>query len=148
MRAKHLASAVLLTLTIAGCAASQGQRGDDLAASLADLRANPEKRLTAEVACERAFSRRVRDFPFQAFAAGLLDVAEKTGDRAFCAGLIEAIIAGDLGQSDLDAFKTPGEVRGRAAVGTLLRAVLVAHERLTAQQAQKPPQAQSCGCGQ
>jgi hypothetical protein len=148
MRAKHLASAVLLTLTIAGCAASQDQRGDDLAASLADVRANPEKRLTAEVACERAFSRRGGDFPFQAFSAGLLDVAEKAGHRAFCAALIEAVIAGDLGQSELKAFKTPSEVRGRAAVGPLLRAVLVAHERLTAQQAQKPPQAQSCGCGQ
>jgi hypothetical protein len=148
MTAKHLASAILLTLTIAGCAASQDQRGNDLAATLADARANPEKRLTAEVACERAFTGRGGDFPFQAFSAGLLNVAEKTGDRAFCAGLVEAFIAGDLSQSELDAFKTPSEVRGRAAVGTLLRAVLVAHERLNAQQAQKPPQAQSCGCGQ
>jgi hypothetical protein len=139
---------VLLTLTIAGCAASQDQRGDDLAASLAGVRANPEKRLTAEIACERAFSRRGGDFPFQAFSAGLLNVAEKAGDRAFCAALIEAVGAGDLGPTELDAFRTPSDVRGRAAVGTLLRAILVAHERLSAQQAQKPPQAQSCGCGQ
>ena len=148
MRGKHLASAVLLTLTIAGCAASQDQRDDDLAAPLADARANPEKRPAAEAACERAFSRRGDDFPFQAFAAGMLDVAENAGDSAFCAALVEAVIAGDLSRDDVIAFQRPKEIRGMAPLGTLLRAVMDAHERLHAQQAQKPPQAQTCGCGQ
>src|SRR3546814_18568891 len=127
MRAKQLASAVVLTLAIAGCAASQDQRGDDFAATLADVRANPEKRLTAEDACERSFLGRGGAFPFQAFSAGLLNVAEKSGNHAFCAGLVQAVIAGELDQSELDAFRTPSDVRGRAAVVSLLRTVLVRH---------------------
>ncbi|HMA14847.1 MAG TPA: hypothetical protein VKP12_08695, partial [Kiloniellaceae bacterium] len=116
--------------------------------ALAEVRANPEQRLNAEASCERALSRQHSDFPFQAFAAGLLAVPEASGLRAFCASLVEAVIAGDLTAEDIADFQRPTEVRGRAPMGKLLRVVLEAHERLAAQQAQKPPQALSCGCGQ
>lgn len=137
-----------LALLLAACASSQGGRGDNLAEVLNDARAHPENRLADEVACERAMSARTGDFPYKTFFAGLLSVPEAEGGRAFCATLVEAVIAGDLSQADQNAFETPSEVRGHAAVGTLLRALMVAQERLYAQQAEKPPQAQSCGCGQ
>jgi hypothetical protein len=147
MSKTRLAAFVALSLVLGACAGSRGS-DNDLVATLADTHAHPEQRLDAEVACERAFSRRSGDFPFRAFSSGLLDVAEESGDRAFCTALVEAVIAGDLGRDDLRAFQRPMEIRGKAPLGKLLRAVIAAHERLHAAQAQKPPQAQSCGCGQ
>lgn len=145
---RHIATAVVLALTLVACAGAEQRRDGDLAAALDAARDDPRKRLAAEVGCEHAFSLRGENFPFQAFAAGLLDVSESAATRAFCAGLIEAAIAGDLSQEDLKAFRHPSGIRGSAPVGTLLRAVVEAHERLQAQQAQRPPQALSCGCGQ
>lgn len=148
-KAMQFATAIALCIGVGACAGSQGT-GNDLVDALADARANPERRLNAEISCERAVSRRGGDseFPFDAFSAGLLAVPEASGLRAFCAGLIEAVIAGDLTDDDLAAFQRRKESRGSAPVGTLLRAVIEAHERLSAMQAQKPPQALSCGCGQ
>ena len=56
--------------------------------------------------------------------------------------------AGDLSQQEWEAFQRPKQVRGKAPLGTLLRELMVAHERLYAQQAQRPLQAKSCSCGQ
>lgn len=146
MRAARFATAAALCIGLGACAGPQGS-GNDLVDVLADAQTNPERRLNAEVACERALSRRGGDFPFQAFSAGLLAVPEASGHRAFCAGLVEAVIAGDLTEDDLAHFQHPRESRGGAPVGMLLRAVLEAHERLSALQAQRSPQALSCGCG-
>src|SRR5690606_4956642 len=120
---------------------------DALPISLTEVRAHPEQRLNAEVSCERAISRRSTGFPVQAFSAGLLAVPEAQALRAFCAGLVEAVIAGALTEDDLAAFQRPRQSRSSAPVGKPLRSVLEAHERLIAQQAQRPPQALSCGCG-
>lgn len=147
MIAARFATAVALCIGLGACAASQGS-GNDLVDALADAQADPERRLNAEVSCERALSRRGGDFPFQAFSAGLLAVPEARGYGAFCAALVEAVIAGGLTEDDLAAFQRPKESRGSAPVGNLLRAVIEAHERLSALEAQRPPQAQSCGCGQ
>lgn len=148
MRPAGIATAVVLVLTLVACASSQDRGGNNLAATLADVHENPQKRVSAEGACERALAGRGGGFPFQSFAAGLLEVSESAATRAFCAGVVEAVISGDLSQEDLRAFQRPGEIRGRAPLGTLLRAVVGANERLQAQHAQKQPQALACGCGQ
>lgn len=147
MKGTTFATAIALCIGLGACAGSQGS-GNELVDALADAQSKPERRLNAEVSCGQALSRRAGDFPAQAFFAGLLAVPEASGLRAFCAALVEAVIAGDLTDGDLTAFQHRTESRGSAPVGTLLRAVIEAHERLSAQQAQKPPQALSCGCGQ
>lgn len=147
MKAAPFITSLALCIGLGACAGSQGS-GNNLVDALADARAHPERRLNAEVSCERTLSTRNSGFPFQAFSAGLLGVPEANGLGAFCAALVEAVIAGDLTDSDIAAFQRPRESRGSAPVGTLLRAVLEAHERLSALQAQKPPQALPCGCGQ
>ncbi|HEY9536138.1 MAG TPA: hypothetical protein VIS03_00990 [Kiloniellaceae bacterium] len=147
MRQGSRFAAVAFALLLAGCASSGGRSGDR-AAVLDDARAHPENRLADAVACELTLASRSGEFPFAPFFAGLLDVPEAEGSRKFCAALIEAVIAGDFSQADQNAFQTPSDVRGRGPVGALLRTVLIAHERLGAQQAERPPQAQSCGCGQ
>jgi hypothetical protein len=139
---------VVLAAAIAGCAASQSYRGGSLPDILSDVRAHPESRLKAEVGCERSIARPQSDFPYRSFFAGVFDVPEAEGARAFCAALVEAVIADDLTERDVAVFRRPQELRGKAPLGTFLRALMVAHERLYAQQAQRPPQAQSCGCGQ
>jgi hypothetical protein len=145
---RYIATAVVLALTLVACTGAEQRQEGDLAAALHAARDDPSKRLAAEVGCERAFSPRGGSSSFPAFAAGLLDVSESAATRAFCAGLIEAAISGDLSQEDLRAFRRPSEIRGNALLGNLLRAVVGAHERLSAQHAQVPPQALSCGCGQ
>jgi hypothetical protein len=145
---RFITTAVVLALTLVACTGAEQRQEGDLAAALDAARDDPRKRLAAEVGCEHAFSLRGGSFPFQAFAAGLLDVSESAATRAFCAGLIEAAVSGDLNQEDLSVFRRPSEIRGDAPLGTLLRAVVEAHERLSAQHAQVPPQALSCGCGQ
>jgi len=142
------AAAVLLALLLAGCASPDGGRRGTLEEVLDDARAHPENRLAYEIECERVMDESTGSFPYRTFFAGLLAVPESQGGGAFCAALIEAAIAGDFSQADQKAFGVPSEVRGRGPVGALLRAVLEAHERLYATQAQKPPQALSCGCGQ
>src|SRR3546814_5545007 len=90
---------------------------------------------------------RISDLSSDVFTSDL-DVPEAEGSRKFCAALIEAVIAGDFSQADQNAFQTPSDVRGRGPVGALLRTVLIAHERLGAQQAERPPQAHSFVSGQ
>ena len=143
---------VLLALLIAtsGCATSNGdsQSSSSLPMVLEELRAHPEKRRVAEAACERSIADNTGDFPINLFFGGLLDVPAHKANGAFCAAIVEAVIAGDLTRSDLSAFELPSAVRGKEPLGTLLRKLMIAHERLYAQQAKRPPQAQSCGCGQ
>ena len=146
MRSACWVTAAFLAVLLAGCAS--GGHSGNLADVLNDARAHPENRLADEVACERAMNAHTGDFAYKAFFAGLLSVPEAEGGRAFCSAIVEAVIAGDLSQAEQDAFRTPSEVRGRAPVGALLRAVMDAHERLHAQQAQRPPQTQSCSCGE
>ena len=142
------AIAIVVAPLLAGCASSQGGRSGSLPEILNDARAHPESRLANAVACERFIAARPSDFPYRSFFAGLFNVAEESGGRAFCAALIEAVIAGDLSQQEWEAFQRPKQVRGKAPLGTLLRELMVAHERLYAQQAQRPLQAKSCSCGQ
>lgn len=141
-------AAILLALVLAGCASADGGRKDTLEEVLNDARAHPEKRLAYEIECERVMDNSTGNFPYRTFFAGLLAVPESRGGGAFCAALIEAAIAGDFSEADQKAFGVPSEIRGRGPVGALLHVVLEAHERLYATQAQKPPQALSCGCGQ
>ena len=138
MSAPSYKGAFLLTLALllGACAAPQsGARSSSLAEVLRSARAHPELR-TANVAdCEAAIARKPGDFPYKAFFAGLLGVAEKSGGQAFCAALIEAVIAGDLSQEEQDAFKKPKAIRGRGPAGVLLRELMIAHERLAGRQA-------------
>lgn len=147
-------SAFLLALliSVAGCTTSDGGArrvsSSHLPKILDEVRETPGKRLSGEAACERSITARPSDFPFKLFFAGLFNVPEESAAQSFCAAIIEAVIAGDLTKSDIDVFKKPSALRGKGPLGTLLRELMVAHERLYAQQAQRPPQAQSCGCGQ
>lgn len=148
-RVAVLAVAAAFCGLVAGCASPQGGgQSARLPDILNDVRQHPEQRLAGEVRCERYIADNQGDIPVKALFAGLLDVPEASGNQAFCAALIEAAIAGDFTRKDQDTFLKPKEIRGRKPVGALLRALIVAHERLYAQQAQQPPQAQSCGCGQ
>jgi len=52
--------------------------------------------------------------------------------------LVEAVISGGLSQADMDALRTPKEVRGKTPLGVFLRELLLAHERLKGQQAKSP----------
>lgn len=137
-----------VTASLAACAAPPSGRSADLMDILNYARAHPEERLAMEVACQDSLVRRAGDFPYEALFAGLFDVPRGSGGVTFCAALIESVVSGDLSQSEQDVFSRPRAVRGLAPVGSLFRTLLIAHERLAAQQAQRPPQAQSCGCGQ
>ena len=138
----NAAVVLLATPMLTGCASSQDSGRDaSLPEVLSDARAHPENRMESAAGCERAIDGKRSDFPYKAFFAGLFDVSEDAGGRAFCAAIIEAVTSGKLTERDLRAFQRPVEVRGKAPLGTLLRKVLEAHERLKAQQAQKPPQA-------
>jgi len=148
VRVPRTAAAALALLLLSACAGAAGPRSDRLPDILNHARAFPEHRLADEVACTRSLTRGDGNFPFESVFAGLFDVPEASATGAFCAALIDAVIAGDFSKSDQDAFSMPSQVRGKAPLGKLLRAVVEAHERLQAQQAQKPPQALSCGCGQ
>lgn len=147
-------AALLLAGLLAACATAPdgGRSAASLPEILDDARQHPQNRPANVAACESWVADNSggfpQGFPYAAFFAGLFDVPQAAGGQAFCAALIEAAIAGDFSRRDQDAFRLPQEVRGRKPVGALLRALMVAHERLYAQQAQKPPQAQSCGCGQ
>lgn len=139
---------IALAAAVAGCAAPQGYRGGSLPDIVSDVRAHSENRLRAEVDCERSIAPLQSDFPHRSLFAGVFDVPEADSARTFCAALVEAVIAGDIEERDVAAFRRPQEVRGKAPLGAFLRALMVAHERLYAQHAKKAPQAQSCGCGQ
>lgn len=136
------------TVALAACGTPPNGQNADLSEILNYARAHPEDRLAMEVACQDSLARWASDFPYEALFAGLFEVPSGSGGRAFCAALLEAGIAGDLSQQEQDVFTRPGSVRGLAPVGSLFRTLLIAHERLAAQQAERPPQAQSCGCGQ
>lgn len=142
------AVAGLAVLLLAGCAGEAGPRSDRLPDILDHARAFPEHRLADEIACVKSVTRGENDFPFEAVFAGLFDVPQASAAEAFCAALVDATIAGDFSKADQNAFSVPSEVRGKAPLGNLLRALMIARERLQAQQAQRPPQALSCGCGQ
>jgi hypothetical protein len=148
VRVPRRIAAALAVLLLSGCAGAAGPRSDRLPDILNHARAFPEHRLADEVACTRSLTRGDDNFPFEAVFAGLFDVPEASATGAFCAALIDAVIVGDFSKADQDAFSVPSEVRGKAPLGKLLRAVVEAHERLSAQHAQLPPQALSCGCGQ
>ena len=137
---------LILTIALTGCATpdggSQSVNSRHLPTILEEVRAHPEKRQGGEAACERSISDWSGDFPVNLFFAGLFDVPAPAGEEAFCAAIIEAVIAGDLSKSELDAFKKPSALRGKEPLGNLLRKLIVAHERLSTQQAL------SCDCGQ
>jgi hypothetical protein len=153
-RSASVLAALLLGGALAACSTPQNSsqqsssRTPRLPEIIRDARQYPENRPSHVAACERAIGPDKGDFPYGAFFAGLFDVPEAVGGEVFCAALIEAVVAGDITQQDLDTFKLPKEARGKEPLGALLRALMVARERLYAQQAQRPPQAQSCGCGQ
>jgi hypothetical protein len=121
---------LVLGTVLAGCAAPQAGRSGSLPEILSDVRQHPQNRLVSEVDCDRAMASRSGNFPYKAFFSGLFDVAEESGGRVFCASLVEAVIAGDLTESDLQAFGQRREERGFSALGDLLRKLLIAHERL------------------
>ncbi|GAB4375936.1 MAG: hypothetical protein Kow00114_39360 [Kiloniellaceae bacterium] len=150
----RVAAATLLALTLAlsACASPDGSpreiRSTHLPTILEQVRDHPERRETGTAACQRSLAANGSDPYIDRFLGGLLDVPADRATGEFCATLIEAVIAGDLTRTDIDAFKKPTALRGMGPIGKLMRALIAAQERLYAQQAQKPPQAQSCGCGQ
>jgi hypothetical protein len=140
-------SAVLLGLAVflAGCAAApaSGSRAapGGLPGILEAVRENPEDRLAAQVACQLSLGQRSTAFAYRAFFAGFFDVPEQSARTVFCAAIVEAVIADELTRADIEAFGTPVEQRGRAPLGTLLRKLIDAHERLQSQEV-RVPQAQ------
>ena len=131
------ASVILVAaLLLASCTSAQNRGRDvSLPEILSDARAHPENRVESTTACEHAIDGRSIVFPYMSFFSGLFDVSEENGGQAFCAALIEAVVTGELTEQNLRAFQRPSAVRGKAPLGTLLRKVLEAHERLKAQQA-------------
>ncbi|MGF1592985.1 MAG: hypothetical protein ACFCUW_06885 [Kiloniellaceae bacterium] len=136
---------VLLGLVafLAGCAAAPGTAppapSGGLAGILEAVRESPEDRLAAQVACQLSLGQRSDAFAYRGFFAGFFDLPEEDTRAAFCAAIVEAVIADDLTRADLAAFAVPAEQRGRAPLGTLLRKLIDAHERLHSQEAGVPP---------
>jgi hypothetical protein len=124
-------------LLLAGCATPQSQPASNLPSVLSDVRKHPEKRLAGEAACLWSLANNASDFEFAPFISGFLDTPEADSGSALCAAIIEAVVAGDLTAADLDAFQSRKEARREAAVGTLLRKLIEAHERLQEQQGQQ-----------
>jgi hypothetical protein len=137
-------SAVLLGLAVflAGCAAApdSGSRAapGGLLGILEAVRDNPEDRLAAQVACQLSLGQRSTAFDYLPFFAGFFAVPEESARAAFCASIVEAVIADELTRADLEAFSVPAEQRGRAPLGTLLRKLIDAHERLQSQEVRVP----------
>lgn len=128
-------SALLATSLLSGCAGGGTSGGENpLVEALYHVKDHPEDRDFAAAWCEASLGQRRDDFPIGAFFAGMLDVPEAAGGQAFCAALVEAVIGGDLQDEDIAVFSQAQEVRSHAAAGTLLRALLVAHERLKTQE--------------
>jgi hypothetical protein len=126
--------------------ASAGEESE-LLHVLKDVERNPGHRGVANAYCQVRYAKVDADFPFSPLIEGLLEVPETSTAEIFCLTMVESVAAGELTGSDLiDSQATSPE--GLVAMGELMRGLLIAHERLYAHQAQKPPQAQSCGCGQ
>ncbi len=149
-----LPAALLAALILAGCAAPQdggtqnGARAggnEGLRSVLQDVRNHPENRAASEVYCLLSITQGDSDFPYQLFFAGLFSVDREDGTRAFCAAMVEAVIAGELTEADLAPFDRPSSVRGKEPLGTLLRKLMVAHLRLETQEAAAPPPTTSTG---
>jgi len=114
---------------------------------LKDVERNPGHRIMADAYCQVRYGKLDAEFGLSPLIVGLLEVPESNAAEVYCRALVEAVAAGELTGSDLtDAQATTPE--GLVAMGEVMRGLLVAHERLYAQQVQKPPQAQFCGCGQ
>ncbi len=149
--AKKFNSAALLfamLVALAGCASSEGGRGSNsagLPGILEDARRNPEGRIANEAACLDSITQGSTDFDFEAFFAGLFFVSKENGGQAFCAALIDAVIADELTEADLRAFRKPAEIRGKGPLGLMLRKLMVAHLRLSSQQAKMPPDEAAVG---
>lgn len=131
-----------LAAFLAGCAATpdSGSRApaSGLLGILEAVRENPEDRLAAQVACQLSLGQRSVAFSYRAFFAGFFAVPEENARTAFCAAIVESVIADELTRADLEAFSVPAEQRGRAPLGTLLRKLIDAHERLHSQEARIP----------
>lgn len=114
---------------------------------LRDVERNPGHRNVADAYCQVRYGKLDADLSFSLLIEGLLEVPETNTAEVFCLTMVESVAAGELTGSDLiDSQATsPG---GLVAMGELMRGLLIAHERLHAQQAQRPPQAQSCSCGE
>jgi hypothetical protein len=139
---RGLPAAILLTcaIVLSACATTPdtGQAGAQggLPGVLEEVRRNPEDRTAGESYCRLALAQRTNAFPYGAFFGGLFAVPAAQGDRAFCAALVEAVIADELTEADLAVFKD--RKRSKAPLGTLLRKLMVAHLRLSTQQAALP----------
>lgn len=126
---------LMIAVLLPACAGGTSVQSTDLPGILSEVRGQPQKRASAEASCARAIARGPDDFPYKQFFAGVFDVPAEQGGQAFCASIVEAVIADELTRGDLNAFRKPAEVRGKAPLGTLLRKLLIAHERLRGQQA-------------
>lgn len=137
---KRFAAVLLAAALLAGCAAgSETQDQPVFLELLSYIQEHPEDRDFGVAWCENIAAQVRSDLHFKPFMAGLFDVAESEGSHAMCAAMIEATIAGDLKDQDIVRFGGTEEEEGAAAGGTLLRALLLAHERLKTQQVQNPP---------
>jgi hypothetical protein len=142
MRRKNLLAGLALLAVLSACASGDGSiRSNHLPTILYEVRGHPEQRDAGEAACVRSLDGSFSNFPYKLFFAGFFDVTENEAGHTFCAAIIEGVISGDITQSELDAFKRPAALRGRGPLGTLLRRLLVAHERLQGQQAEARPAA-------
>lgn len=129
------------SLLLAACATPQDQQpeSDNLAQILAHMREDPESRPASEAGCAKTLAARPGDFPYQAFIAGLFDVEPEASGLAFCAALIEMVLTSDQGHEALDAFRLRGGPDRNAALGILMREMMIANERVKLQRS-KPPQ--------
>ena len=145
-----VALALTLFFALGACAETGGGNSvqSGLAEAFNDARHDPARRAESVQRCTFIFLRAENDPGFDEMIAALFDVPVPQAQGAYCAAMVEASISNDFTETDLERLQVPRAQRGMEPFGKMLRKALVAHERLRAQQAQRPPQAQSCGCGQ
>lgn len=141
-----LLGSLTLVAFLVGCAASEDEgtkpgaqtsyRNLDLASVLGDVRQRAERREAAVAHCEDYIVRRPNAFPFESLVVGLLDVAEEEAKSAFCQALVEGVIANDITEANIAVFQQRRRGADKAPLGSLLRGLIVAYERLRSQQAQ------------
>jgi hypothetical protein len=132
--------ALLAAALLSGCAGGSASRDENpLTKMLFHVREHPEDRDFSVAFCGAAMSQKDSKDYIKPFIAGMLDVPESAGGEAFCGALIEAAIAGDLQDRDITVFSEDREGHRGAAVGAMLRALLIAHERLQTEQVLNQP---------
>ncbi|WP_193371282.1 hypothetical protein [Pelagibius marinus] len=139
----------MLLLSLAACAGPQGKReiprsGDvsrptNLYDLMLSVQETPAYRETGAKACIRQAKAGNVLKEFLPVIAAMLDAPPEKAGKTFCRALVEAAVAGDFSEADIRAMYLARQQRDFRTFGRFLRALLVANERLGAQQAAATP---------